>query len=163
MPHGAKAQPAWENRFACPTHEQLRDAYNKQNGALFDLAHGALRAVPGLVERILWQDIPWNWAYTFNTASDAEHPVAYLIPDPAAVRIAVRMPVELAPAIKTSDLKAEVREAITSAKRISGASWPVFEIIGRARLEEVMEIVRRRLAAERSPAPQQYNGSKPKK
>ena len=153
MHHAAKARPAWEDRFTAPTHAQLREAYNKQNSAIFDQAHGALRSIPGVSERILWQDVPWNWTFTFCLDGDTDHPVAYLIPDPAAVKVAVAVPAAIAQTMKTSDLKAEVREAITSAKRVCGGSWPVFEITGRARLDEVMEVIKRRLNAGQPAAP----------
>lgn len=152
MGSASKERCAWEDRFRTPTPLELREHYNKLNSSLFDQTRAALLQLGVLRERMNWSGEPWHWACVYLTGDDEDHPVAYLVPDRACLKLVVALPADLLPGLRVENLRAETREAIRASKTVCGGSWPVFDITSKAKLDDVMALVKRRLTTPASHA-----------
>lgn len=136
-----KAKPAWEDRYASPTIEQLRADFGKQIGALVDHARERLRAMPGLAESLSWQGVSWRWSLTYRHESDAARPWAILILQPTRPRLAVPLRSEMLASLPAKKLSKGVRDGIIHSPVVAGVRWPQWEFNSKTQLDEILGIV----------------------
>lgn len=139
---------AWEDQFKVPTDKDLRDGYpNKQNAALFEQARSALKELPGVTEKLVWQGVPWCWTFVYENGCQDGAPAAMLVPDHAMPKVIVPLPHGTFAAVNLSSLPADMRVTVDHSRSVCGSAWPAFEITGKGRLDLVITVVKSRITA----------------
>jgi hypothetical protein len=144
MPKGPRRyRLAWEDRFAQPSVNDLRDPFPKDLERLIDDARAALLAMRGLKEHILWQGIPWRWSMAFQCRKDDDIAWAYIVPDPHdGPCLALPMTTDCREQMLEHELPSKAaREHLTKAKQANGSVWTDWRFTTERELEEALEVV----------------------
>lgn len=146
-----KPRSVWEDRFQTPTLDDLRAGLAKQHAQLFDLAREHLASFDGVRESIVWHGVPWRWTVTFAHAGESRAPIAYLIPQPGRPLLAIPLPVESLSSIPLRRMSKAIRDGIVFAAEVGGVHWPTWELASKPLIDEIMNLLRRRLEASLAP------------
>lgn len=119
-------------------------------------ADSAATDAPGLHETLAWRGLPWrwSWAYTLDagddtpgaTTAEPQRAVAYLVPAPAAPVLCVPLTYEMYEAMPKGVATTFVRQGITLAREIGDCRWVEWTITQPAHLDEVLAVVRHKVA-----------------
>lgn len=147
-----KPRPVWEDRFQSPTLDDLRAGLAKQHAQLFDQAREQLLAFDGVRESVVWHGVPWRWTVTIAPAGDPRSPIAYLIPQPGRPLVAIPLPVEALSSIPLRRMSKAIRDGIVFAAEVGGVHWPTWELQSKPLIDEIVNLLRRRLEASLAPS-----------
>ncbi len=148
-----KRRTAWEDRFRTPTVDDLREHYNKQLAGLLETARTLLLSLPGVVEELSWQGLPWRWTLTYRfPEGTGARPGLYLVPDPLRPKISMPLPDTIVQTLPLHRLKRHVRDGVTQGRRVNGVLWATWEVTSKTQVGEILEIVnhKQRAAASRN-------------
>ena len=139
----------WADKFHAPTLSQLKAHYNKEKCALFEATRERLLAIEGIREEIAWQGVPWRWSLVYTLDGDESASTfkawAYLIPDPERLQLCLTLTADQIHGIGVKRLKKWVRDGVVFARSVGGVCWPTFEISQKGQIEDVFELVDRKL------------------
>ncbi len=139
-----KPRIAWEDRFASPDASDLLEPLAKNHAALVQLVRDGLVGLGDVTESIVWHGVPWRWTFAFASEAEPERPWAYLVPQPGKPLLALPLTSELIAALPMRKLSKSVRDGLTLASLVGGVYWPQWPLVGRAQVEELVGIARRR-------------------
>ncbi len=143
----AKPLSAWEDRFRTPSLAELRAAQpNKTLGQVLEHARERLAAFEGVKSEIAWQGIPWRWTIVFHPGDDEGLPLAYLVPEPGKLQVAVPLRREFAGTLPVKRLPRVIRDRIVFASEVAGILWPRFEFSTKGQFDEIEDLIRRKRA-----------------
>jgi hypothetical protein len=148
---------AWNNRFERPFSADflLAQLLDETRRELAAAARSALLQLEGVTESVEWLGVPWRWTLVYRSESDAERPLAYLVPEPARPQLAIPMTVPMIRSLPARRLKKFVRDAIVFSRAVADVHWPTWELTARPQLDDVLDLVARKhrfLTAEPAPA-----------
>ena len=113
-----------------------------------DTARSLLRALPGVVEELSWQGVPWRWTLTYRfPEAAAERPGLYLIPDPNRPKISMPLPENVVQTLPLHRLKRHVRDGVTQGRKVNGVLWATWEVTSKTQVGEILEIIARQQKA----------------
>jgi len=138
-----KRRTAWEDRFRTPTIDDLREHYNKQLAGLMETARSLLLSLPGVVEELSWQGLPWRWTltYRFQQGSADSRPGLYLVPDPLRPKISMPLPDTVVQSLPLHRLKRHVRDGVLQGRKVNGVLWATWDVTSKTQVGEILEIV----------------------
>lgn len=139
-----KPRIAWEDRFAPPDADDLLDPFPKYQVGFIGQIREGMTGLDGVVESIVWHGVPWRWTFAFASESEPERPWAYLVPQPGRPLLAMPLTGEVIAALPMRKLSKSVRDGLALASRVGGVYWPQWPLVGRAQVEELIGIARRR-------------------
>jgi hypothetical protein len=142
-----KPRIAWEDRFAAPGAAELLAPLAKHHATLMQQAREGLGALEEAAESIVWHGVPWRWTFAFASKDEPERPWAYLVPQPGRPLLAMPLSGEVIAALPMRKLSKTVRDGLVLASLVGGVYWPQWMLVGRAQVEELVGIARRRLEA----------------
>lgn len=140
-----KGPSPWENRYERPDVAALLSAFDAIGRQLIQSARTALSGLEGVSETIAWQGIPWRWCFVYALRGE-RRALAYLVPQPGRVYLAVPLTAEIVESIRPRRLSRATRDAIVHAPVVGGVRWVQWDLTGRAVLEEVVGLVELRQA-----------------
>ena len=143
----AKPRIAWEDRFAAPDAGELLAPFAKTQGVLLQSVRDGLAGLGDVIETIVWHGVPWRWTFAFAWESEPERPWAYLVPQPGRPLLAMPLTGEVIAGLPMRKLSKSVRDGLTLASLVGGVYWPQWPLVGRAQVEELIGIARRRQEA----------------
>lgn len=126
---------AWQTRFQTPTLATLLAELPPDSAPL---AEAAVRAL-GRRPKILWRGAPWNWTIHLNRAPV---PVC-LIPNPACLVIAVRIPAAFFHEQPPATLPRPLRNSMVAASCVGDIVWTEWSLTSRESFEAVRDLVKR--------------------
>ena len=136
-----KLRTSWEDRFRAPSVSELSAALNRPQEHLVEVAREGLLSLDGVQETIEWRGIPWRWTMAYAVDSRA---LAYLVPQPGKPRMAIPLPDEVLAAMDLRKSSKPVRDAIVFAPRVAEVIWPVWDLLNRAQIDELVLVARRK-------------------
>ncbi len=137
-----KPPSAWNDRFRTPTLEDLLEPFNRQLCGLIEAAREQLVELPDIRESLSWQGIPWRWTLVYRWLGEPERAWAYLVLDPARLRLALPMTTELIAKLPAKKLARTTRDGIVQATEVAGVHWAQWELVNKPQLEELVSIAR---------------------
>lgn len=135
-----KARSAWNDRFRTPTLDELLEPFNRQLCGLIETARERLVELPKVTERLSWQGIPWRWTLVYRWEGQPERAWAYVVLDPARLRLALPMTTELIAKLPAKKLSKPTRDGIVQASEVAGVHWAQWELVNKPQLDELMGI-----------------------
>lgn len=133
-----KPRSAWNDRFRTPALDELLEPFNRQQCGLIDAAREQLIAIPEITEELSWQGIPWRWTLVYRWKGEPERAWAYLVLDPARLRLALPMTTELIAKLPAKKLSRPTRDGIVQASEVAGVHWAQWELVNKPQLEELV-------------------------
>jgi hypothetical protein len=134
----------WQDRFRRPTPEQLRKGLPRAHGRLFDLTRRRLREAGELVESVGWYGQSWRWAIEYRSTAHDE-PVVVLIPCPDDLQMAMLLDPDFIDALPIKRMKRAVRDGLELARPPFDTRWGVWSISQSAVVEDLKDLLVRRL------------------
>lgn len=119
-------RPAWDDRFATPTVDDLFAALPPEMLALTQTIREALTSDPDLRESLRWCGLPWRWTLTYAPAGkhDERDTVAFLVPNPEMPMVVYRLTLDQAGELPLKKLSRFTRDGLAQARLIAGVAWP---------------------------------------
>jgi hypothetical protein len=162
----SKGRTPWEDRFRCPTAQDLTSHYrNRQLATLFDLAKEQLSSIAPFVRRISWQGVAWRWCFTWHDPSEPAGPDGlprprfYLVPHPDGPTVACPMTEEAFNNLPRRALGRTAREGLDQSRQIGDARWASWKVTNRTALAEVVAAVAMLHGRPANPAPSSRKAS----
>jgi hypothetical protein len=137
---------AWDDRYNCPTAEQLRQGLNGEPGKLFDALRNFLRDLEDVSETTVWYGECWRWSLEYRLTDHSE-PLAVLIPSPEDLQLALPINPHLTEALPARPLKRAVREGLELGLEPFDTRWGVWSITYPKLVEELASLVEIKLAS----------------
>ncbi|MDX2114949.1 MAG: hypothetical protein SFZ24_04910 [Planctomycetota bacterium] len=135
-----KIRPSWEDRFRRPSFQDLREDLHEPMGGLVDFARERLASVPGVVEELAWQGVPWRWTLLYRLGSDPAHAWAYLVPDPTAPKFVMPIARSVVDALPWNRLKKHVRDGVTQGRLVNNVYWATWDLASKTQLAELLAV-----------------------
>lgn len=103
---------------------------------------------PGIVESLAWHGMPWrwSWAYRFAEADEHDRGLVYLVPAAAAPEVCVPLSYDMYEAMPKTVATTFIRQGITVAREIGDYRWVEWAITQQSQLDEVLAVVRHKVA-----------------
>jgi hypothetical protein len=140
MPGSRRTSSPWEDRFRTPTPADLRAAITRSAHAAVELAAETLTSREAVRESVQWRGV-WNWTLVYSHNGDPEPAWAYIIPDPGRPRLCIPVAEETVSDLPVKRLARTVRDGVSHAPAVNGVRWPVWDILTKAQVEEVLSLL----------------------
>lgn len=140
-----KPKPVWEDRFATPTTNDLRDELSKQSLALVDHLRTSILAVSGVRESVSWCGVSWKWSLVFKDS--AGRIVAYIVPQPAHTKLVLPLSTHILSRLPSREVSKWLRDGISAATIVGDIRWAHWEFGSKANVEELLWLLEARLPA----------------
>jgi len=111
----------------------------------FREARAALLEHERTTESVCWNGVCWKWTLEYHRGRN-RGPFAVLIPNPDDVQLAVPIQPEFLEAIWQRRMRRAVRDGLELAAAPYDTEWGVWSLTSKAMLDEVLRIVREKLA-----------------
>lgn len=138
------ARPAWEDRFAMPSREDLLEAFGRQQRHLIDLMSERLLSLESVEESLSWRGIPWRWTLAYCMEGETDRPWAYLVPRPGKPLFAMPIMSDTIDLLDARKLSRVLRDGLAAAVNVAGVRWPQWELTGKPLTEELLALAKRR-------------------
>ncbi len=138
---------AWDDRFNRPTVSRLRAGLDDKSTQLFDVLRSHLLELDGVTEGFAWRGDCWRWTIEYRIKR-SEDPLAIVIPSPTDLQLAVPMDRKFAQTLNPRRMKRAVRDGVDLAQDPFDTRWGVWSIHAEGLLEDVVELVERKLRHE---------------
>lgn len=140
----------WEDRFNVPTVDELRLPLPNGLGALFEEARRDLITIcDQRVESMVWHGPCWRWTLEYRVPA-APQPIAVLIPNPDDLQLAAPMRDDFVRSIWNRRMRRSTRDGLELAAAPYDNEWCVWSLASQSILEEVIDVVRRKIEFSRS-------------
>lgn len=140
-----KPKPVWEDRFATPTRDALRDDLSKQSLALVDHLRASILSVSGVKETVAWCGVTWKWSLVFKDSSGRI--VAYIVPQPAHTKLVLPLSTHILSRLPSREVSKWLRDGVTTATIVGDVRWAHWEFASKANVEELLWLLEARLPA----------------
>ncbi len=140
----AKKRLAWEDKFATPEIDTLREQYPKAMRTLFDEARERIVAFGDASEELVWEGLPWRWCLRYTVPGDPTRAFAFLVPNPEKPRIGVSFTGEMLQSMPLHRLKKYMKEILVASHDVGGMFWSEFEFASKPQLDDAMDLVKRK-------------------
>jgi hypothetical protein len=140
-----KPKPVWEDRFATPTRDALRDDLSKQSLALVDHLRASILSVSGVKETVAWCGVTWKWSLVFKDSSGRI--VAYIVPQPAHTKLVLPLSTHILSRLPSREVSKWLRDGVTTATIVGDIRWAHWEFASKANVEELLWLLEARLPA----------------
>lgn len=138
-----KPKPVWEDRFAIPSVDALRDDLSKQSLALVDHLRNTILSVQGVKESVAWCGPSWKWSVVFK--DNAGRIVAYIVPQPAHTKLVLPISTHILSRLPSREVSKWMRDGITAATAVGDIRWAHWEFQSKANIEELLWLLEARL------------------
>jgi hypothetical protein len=138
-----KTKLAWEDRFATPTGEALREDLSKQSLALVDHLRASILSVQGVKETVAWCGVTWKWSLVFKDS--AGRIVAYIVPQPAHTKLVLPLSTHILSRLPSREVSKWLRDGVTSATIVGDVRWAHWEFASKANTDELLWLLEARL------------------
>lgn len=137
----------WQDRWHCPTVEQLLDPLGPQYRAAMATLLERLGAVERLRQDLVWYGPGWNWTIQFDQL-DAEgnklDTICYVVPDLQVPTVCLPLTVPVLERIPLRRVHKFIRTGIRAAKRAVDVHWATWQLASNTEVEQLMDLIRRR-------------------
>lgn len=140
-----KPKPVWEDRFATPTRDALRDDLSKQSLALVDHLRASILSVSGVKETVAWCGVTWKWSLVFKDSSGRI--VAYIVPQPAHTKLVLPLSTHILSRLPSREVSKWLRDGVTTATIVGDVRWAHWEFASKTNVEELLWLLEARLPA----------------
>lgn len=137
-------RPAWQDRFALPSRDELLCAFGTQQRRLLDLVREHMLALESVEESLSWRGIPWRWTFGYSMEGENDRPWAYLVPQPGKPLFAMPVTSLALEALDARKHSRVLREGVSHASQVAGVFWPTWELTSKTLTEELLVLARRR-------------------
>jgi hypothetical protein len=141
-----RSRVPWADKFKAPSLDDLRESLpNRQVAQLLDDARRVFLHAPRVVETIVWHGVPWRWTLVYGTPQDGARALGYIVPDPSRLQVCIPLTVDMVKTLPFRRLKKAIRDGIIFARSAAGVHWPCWEITSAGVLQDVQELLERKL------------------
>ncbi len=144
----ARGRVAWTDKFSTPTLPTLLGDLEENHRAAVETLRKRLRQIKGVRERLCWMGIPWRWSLAFRV-SGRDEAIVYAILDPGGPWASLPMNADEVCAMDVDDLSRVQRDAILEGTKVGDRLWARFCLTSEREVEDLMEMVERKLAVVR--------------
>jgi hypothetical protein len=123
----------WADRFREPDAKDLLAGLGKVLGSIADHARQRLAGL-GAQEHIEWCGV-WKWCLVVRAQ---ERPLAFIIPDPARLVLALLVPDELITKLPLKKIPRFVRDGLAHAPLVDGVRWARWDVQSKAQVDEIL-------------------------
>lgn len=139
--HVSKVRTPWEDRFVVPVASTLISGLPAHLASVAEFARAKFSGIDALQEEIGWQGV-WKWTFVYATAVEPRKGWAYLVPDPAKLRISLPIQAELMQDLPLKKLSKFVRDGLLHSPLVGRTKWPMWEIQGKGQVEDILELAK---------------------
>ena len=138
-----KAQTSpWLDRFAEPSQQELLEALPAETRVLTNLFEQGIDRLPDVASVVEWQGMPWRWVLSYDAPqADSDRGIAYLVPDPAATRVAVPIAVEHVPRLLGPRSARTLREGVTHSSVVGDVAWTEWVLATKVLTERLCKMI----------------------
>ena len=132
--------PTWTDRFRTPDAQTLLAEVPEPHATPLSVASDWLDRVDGFDCETRWMGVPWRWTLVYQ--EDGRDAI-YLIPDPAAPRVAMQIGVNSLDEADLKRLSRPVRDGLGRARVVGNAVWAEWDVAGSSIESTLDELVNR--------------------
>lgn len=140
---------SWKDEFNIPSVADLRGDLPAIAADLFDASRAGMLEFDALIEQPKWFGDCWFWTLAYflqGEATKEDKPLALIIPATEDLQIAAPLDEEFLGSLNTRRMKRAVRDGLELSTPPYSTRWAIWSIPAPNMLEDVMQIVKQRLA-----------------